>query len=198
MPSVAGNDRYLQRQINRANVAPLGPIILSAGDRIRLLDVNGNTVLDIKPSGALIRQNGAMVALDAELEAKSTTVYVDGKVTSLLGSIATKASNSRVDSLQTQINTNDGYRIAGDQALDGRMDSVESGVSTLNGEMDAVQSGISTLNGQMANRATTAQINYVIGVINTALNNLGQRVNHLESLADGVSEGQSTYVIPTL
>lgn len=198
MPSVAGNDRYLQRQINRANVAPLGPVILSAGDRIRLLDVNGNTVLDIKPGGALIRQNGAMVALDAELEAKSTTVYVDGKVTSLLASIATKASNSRVDSIQTQINTNDGRRIAGDEALDGRMDSVESGVSTLNGEMDAVQSGISTLNGQMANRATTAQVNSIIGVVMGYVNQNANRIRALEDASGTVTPGQSSYVVPTL
>lgn len=189
MPSVAGNDRYLQRQINRANVAPMGPIILGVGDRIRLVDANGDTVLDLKPGGALVRQNGVMKSLETELGAKSTTVYVDNRVTSL----------------QTQINANDGYRQSGDEALqagistlNGEMDAVQSGVSTLNGEMDAVQSGISVLQGQMSNRATTTQMNYVIGVISSAINSIANRVNYLESMADGVTPGQSSYVIPTL
>lgn len=193
MPSVAGNDRYLQRQINRANTAPMGPVIFGAGDRLRLLDANGNTVLDLKDGGPLIRQAGSMVALATELEEKAALAYVDGKVTSLLSSIATKASNSRVDSLQTQINTNDGNRIAGDQALDGRMDSVESGVSTLNGEMDGVQSGISTLNGQMSNRATIGQVNSIIGVVMGYVNGLASRVNALEDASGTVTPGTPSY-----
>lgn len=198
MASVRGNIRHLQHQINRTNTAPMGPVIFGPSDRLRLLDANGNTVLDLKHGGPLIRQAGSMVALATELEAKAALSYVDGKVTSLLGSIATKASNSRVDSLQTQINTNDGYRINGDAAANGRIDTVQAGVSTLNGEMDDVQSGISTLNGQMANRATTSQINYITGVVMGYVNQNANRIRALEDASGTVTPGQSSYVVPTL
>lgn len=182
MPSVAGNDRYLQRQINRANVAPMGPIIFGAGDRLRLLDANGNTVLDLKDGGPLIRQAGSMVALATELEEKATTAALAAETT---------ARGNQVSSLQTQINTNDAARSAGDSAL-------QEGISDLAYEVGQVQSGVSTLNGQMANRATTAQVNSIIGVVMGHVNDLAQRVWALEDASGEVSEGQSSYVVPTL
>ena len=168
-PSVPGNQRFLQRQINQINTSRPGPMSWGPDDgHIRFYAADGRVLFQVDSTGASVEFRGALTGLTPRLEQQDT--FMTNERTERLavqaqvqGQIADeRETRMAVDSqLSGQIASERTDRIAVDTSLSGQIASEKATRmevdSQLSGQISTERSARQDADSGLSSRITTAQ-----------------------------------------
>lgn len=144
-------------------------------------------------------RNNADIALDGRITTLETTsatheTYIStlqGDVSSLQSSVlnligVTNGHETDINALQSELSTETTNRVNADNALDGRVTSLESSVASINSSISTINTNITTIQGDISS------INGDISTINTTLKTIQSNITTLQTDVTTLQTGLST------